>query len=544
VDIRGAFILRVLSLTLVFVSATLVACQAGTPAATTTPTATPSPTEVLDIEDINIEKDNFRGSMLSEEIVNVEPWAETENTILYAKALGALIRASQDFSIGSGTTYLISTLNMVDSSGNKQDLILGLVSYSLRQEITPTPDPQGNVFIPFSAMFFYTESDGLAFVPPGKGLDTAGGRMLRLGHWQEGDNIYLGFGAEGSGSTLAIFEITQAGKLVYHDPYSSLTKEVQTNQLPIDFGKVLFAIAPVLEVSVLPIEFINRIPPDKQYKFDNGQVIVDSQAWFKFDTATNAWVEESWQENLPGAFSEYAGSYVGGRLIGVKNAETGEILPALIAGDNVLFVNEKPKPIIYNPKLNQAKAEQTLSDVFTYFKAKLCADVKGVYISKVLETAINSPELNSLLAEGCTAKINADSDDFTSMDPRYAPYACNIPNQYFNIDEETPIIVRLVKEPTEYMWFGVGLDEYDQVSARGISISQQENGAIVISIYALRWGAPNDGPEFMLTWRLGTALQYLLGRSGPYPRNMDVVIGNTVSSYSGNYVPPLIMFGP
>ena len=46
-DIRGAFILRVLCLTLVFVSATLVACQAGTPAATMTPTATPSAMEFI-----------------------------------------------------------------------------------------------------------------------------------------------------------------------------------------------------------------------------------------------------------------------------------------------------------------------------------------------------------------------------------------------------------------------------------------------------------------------------------------------------------------
>jgi hypothetical protein len=38
---------RVLSLTLVFVSATLVACQAGTPAATMTPTATPSSMEFI-----------------------------------------------------------------------------------------------------------------------------------------------------------------------------------------------------------------------------------------------------------------------------------------------------------------------------------------------------------------------------------------------------------------------------------------------------------------------------------------------------------------
>lgn len=209
-----------------------------------TPETTPT-NVVINIEDMIPVPGNFRGSDLSGKIVSMESWAETENIPLYTKAQDALMKAGQRYGIEGGTTYILSTLNLVDDNGNKQDLILGLVLNSLGQEITPSPDPQGNVQVPVSAIFFYTESDGLAFVPPGEGLAIAGGRMLPLGYWKDGEKAYLGFGVEGSGATLPVFEITQEGKLIYHDPYSGLAIEVEQNQFPTNIGKALYALVPI-----------------------------------------------------------------------------------------------------------------------------------------------------------------------------------------------------------------------------------------------------------------------------------------------------------
>jgi len=252
-------------------TATLVACGVGEKIGIITPppegfqnpptTETTPTTVVINIENMIPVPENFRGSNLSGEIVGIESLTETENTVLSRKAQDALIRAGEKYNIEGGTTYLISNMNLVDSNGNRQNLTMGLVLDNVGEGITPTPDPQGNVLVPLSAMFFYTESDGLAFVPPGEGLDIAGERMLPLGYWQDGNTAYLGFGVEGYGATLPVFEMTPDGKVIYHDPYSGLSLEVQQGQFPTAIGKALYSLLPIPDTPTPEIQVVKEYIP-------------------------------------------------------------------------------------------------------------------------------------------------------------------------------------------------------------------------------------------------------------------------------------------
>ena len=252
-------------------TATLVACGVGEKIGIITPppegsqnpptTETTPTTVVINIENMIPVPENFRGSNLSGEIVGIESLTETENTVLSRKAQDALIRAGEKYNIEGGTTYLISNMNLIDSNGNRQNLTMGLVLDNVGEGITPTPDPQGNVLVPLSAMFFYTESDGLAFVPPGEGLDIAGERMLPLGYWQDENTAYLGFGVEGSGATLPVFEMTSDGKVIYHDPYSGLSIEVQQNQFPVAIGKALYSLLPIPNTPTPEIQVVKEYIP-------------------------------------------------------------------------------------------------------------------------------------------------------------------------------------------------------------------------------------------------------------------------------------------
>ncbi len=248
-------------------------------------------------------------------------------------------------------------------------------------------------------------------------------------------------------------------------------------------------------------------------------------------------------KDLPEGFLDlYKGVYMDGNLIEVIDLISNERHPALMAGEKVLFINEKDDtPIIFNPELEREKAEKTLSNFFTYFKARLLADRKGITLSKDLDTAIESELLNNLLIEGGIAKLSAHIRSWS--DPELATYNFNIPDQYFNLDSETPIILKLVEEPTDNMHFWAALIE-DKTHVRGMSLSAQESGTLDISIFNKNVVTALRDPDYKVVDYLAFTFENIFALSNPYSKFPDPIVENTLLRGSDMYsLPPLIMFG-
>ncbi len=223
-----------------------------------------------------------------------------------------------------------------------------------------------------------------------------------------------------------------------------------------------------------------------------------------------------------------------GEVTFIWNPEQQKPNPALLIGNDVLFINESSASKIgYNPDVDKAQAEATLVKYFDYVRANTIALSKGVNLPNTLDEALADPQAIKFLADGAQVNLRALKSE------NYVPHTYNVPFQLFNISETTGIVFKSVPKTNENMFF---LSK-DKETYAGWSVNQTANGPLIMESFSSNGGGISQGmdTQMILSSRIYRIVNRIFFRVSN-DDNPDSITNQIIFTNSDWSTQPLIIY--
>ncbi len=191
-----------------------------------------------------------------------------------------------------------------------------------------------------------------------------------------------------------------------------------------------------------------------------------------------------------------------GEVTFIWNPEQQKLNPALLIGDDVIFINESSASKM---AFTKAEAEATLVKYFKYVRANTIALSYRVNLPNTLDEALADPRAIEFLDKGAQVDLRAIRSE------SYEKHKYSVPAQAISVSGATAIVFKTVPEPDQNMF----LISYNADKYSGWSVDQNQNGALNINYFSNGGDSMPGGPapEMLLSSRIYRAFNKIFFRA-------------------------------